>query len=582
MTPQASADYYRAQQKITTAVLLAARRIWGVRPPKDFDSWFAANVDRLITIVTAGQARAVEGADDYVTAVLDELGTPVAAEVIPATEPLVGVASDGRPLDSLMYGAIITTKGKIVEADTYSPDVLAQAWQSGLNALMLRTQQQIADASRVATSLSIAARPGVGYVRMLNPPSCSRCAVLAGRFYRWNQGFRRHPGCDCRHIPSREDSARDLRTDPGAYFASLPEDLQNKIFTMAGAEAIRDGADINHVVNARRGMSTAQENVAGWIPKGRLQTRSLYGQEMATTIEGVTRRGEAYRAMSRAGYAQRETDVRAGRNFRAKAPRLMPESIYEIAEDRDDALRLLRLNGYLSDRERPVPSRASVRGRPTPTAPSPSSSGGGRVPPRPPIEDSPVPSDDDGELLASHFDESFADWAAGLSNEQRLAIVQWQRADDRFYQRIQKALRTGVEDAEAEQVSFPILDAIAAGVLDQDVATWRGIRNTTPLFGVSRERLADLTGEVVDADGFLAVSTSKAIAVDEFTKPSFGGGSALLRVHVQAGMPAAWVKLVGDPRMEYQRELLLPPGHLLRVLEVSYTGDLPLVDVEVI
>src|SRR5690606_23965723 len=33
------------------------------------------------------------------------------------------------------------------------------------------------------------------YVRMLTPPSCSRCTVLAGRWYRKNAGFARHPGC---------------------------------------------------------------------------------------------------------------------------------------------------------------------------------------------------------------------------------------------------------------------------------------------------------------------------------------------------------------------------------------------------
>jgi hypothetical protein len=241
-----------------------------------------------------------------------------------------------------MYGAVITAKGQVAEGKSTS-----QAWESGLHALMVRVQTQVADASRAATSLSIATRRNVGYVRMLNPPSCSRCAILAGRFYRWKAGFRRHPGCDCRHIPSREDTSSDLTTDPKAYFDSLPEPLQNKYFTNAGAEAIRAGADVSQVVNARRGMSTVEESAAGWIPKGRLSTRNVYGQQVATTTEGVTRRGQAYDAMSNAGYAQRSTDVRGRRYFQAKAPRLMPESIMSLAEDRADALRLLKLYGYL-------------------------------------------------------------------------------------------------------------------------------------------------------------------------------------------------------------------------------------------
>lgn len=327
MLPTASAEHYQAQRRIMAAALALARRLWGTRPPPSFDDWFDRNVELLVAAVTAAQRQAVAGADEYVSDVLDELGTPVAAEAEIVTEPLVGVASDGRDLDSLMYGSVIAAKSSVGAG--FPVD---QAWERGMSSLLLRVQTQVADASRSAVGLGIIARPRVGYVRMLNPPSCSRCAVLAGRFYGSSRAFLRHPGCDCRHIPSREDSADDLRTDPRDYFDSLPEPIQEKLFTKAGAEAIRDGADVAQVVNASRGMSTAQ----------------VYGHELAITTEGVTRRGVAYDAMRRAGYAQRDTDVRNGRYFQARAPRLMPEAIYDIAEDRGDALRLLRLYGYLT------------------------------------------------------------------------------------------------------------------------------------------------------------------------------------------------------------------------------------------
>lgn len=344
MLPTASAEHYRAQRQIMIAVLALARRVWGTRPPASFDDWFDRHVEMLVAAVTAAQRQAVAGADGYVADVLDELGTPVQPEARIATEPLVGIASDGRALDSLMYGAVITTKGAVGSGLS-----VEDAWDLGMKALLLRVQIQVADASRSAVGLGIIARPRVGYVRMLNPPSCSRCAVLAGRFYGSNRAFLRHPGCDCRHIPSREDGAGDLRTDPRDYFDSLPEAMQEKLFTKAGAEAIRDGADMEQVVNARRGMSTAQTNAAGWIPKGQLARVDVYGQQIATTTEGVTRRGVAYAAMREAGYAKRQTDVRSGRRyFQARAPRLMPEAIYEIAEDRADSLRLLRLYGYLT------------------------------------------------------------------------------------------------------------------------------------------------------------------------------------------------------------------------------------------
>ena len=58
------------------------------------------------------------------------------------------------------------------------------------------------DAARAAEQVMVAATPNVAHVRFLNLPSCSRCAVLAGRVYRYSEGFERHPGCDCVMIPT--------------------------------------------------------------------------------------------------------------------------------------------------------------------------------------------------------------------------------------------------------------------------------------------------------------------------------------------------------------------------------------------
>ena len=70
-----------------------------------------------------------------------------------------------------------------------------------------------------------ATRKNVGYVRMLNPPSC-RCSVLAGRFYRWNNGFLRHPKCDCVHVQTpataRAAETEGLVHDPYEYFIAAP------------------------------------------------------------------------------------------------------------------------------------------------------------------------------------------------------------------------------------------------------------------------------------------------------------------------------------------------------------------------
>ncbi|MGF7124042.1 hypothetical protein [Rhodococcus sp. BE178] len=374
MIPDAAVEYYRGQQELTLEALAIATDIWGSRPPRDFDAWFDQNIEALVELVIVAQGRAAASADGYVVDVLDELGTPVAAEVEAVTAGLVGVASDGRALDSLMYGAVITAKGRVAEGAG-----VAQAWDSGLAALVRRVQTQIADAARVSTGLSITARPRVGYVRMLNPPACSRCVVLAGKFYRYNVGFRRHPGCDCRHIPSREDRSDDLRTDPKAYFDGLSEEQQDKQFTIAGAQAIRDGADINQVVNARRGAH-------GLDVAGRLQRRDVYGQQLHTTTEGVTKRGLAGKAIITRGRSPKTT------------PRLMPEAIYELAGSREEALKLLRMNGYVLDR--PGAPRA---GATSPNFTSTSrrdglvraADGGGKGPTKPPINGRAVSVGDD-------------------------------------------------------------------------------------------------------------------------------------------------------------------------------------------
>lgn len=326
MLPQAAAEHYAGQRRVMAAVLGVARRLWGVRPPGDFEARFDEVAPTLVAAVVAAQARAVADAEDYTTAVLDELGTPVDPVAQVSAAPLVGVASDGRELDSLMYGAVIHSKAQVARGRTP-----AAAWEAGRSALLLRVQTQVADASRQAVGLSVAVRPRTGSVRMLNPPSCPRCTVLAGRWYRYNAGFRRHPGCDCRAIPSTEASAGDLTVDPRAYFDSLSATDQAKWFGHAAAEAIRSGADVAQVVNARRGMYTT----------------TAYGQQVHATHEGVTRRGLAYQSMSQATYVRKAAELKSGRFRSLKAPRVMPETLQQIAESRDDYLRLLELYGYI-------------------------------------------------------------------------------------------------------------------------------------------------------------------------------------------------------------------------------------------
>lgn len=348
MLPRAATEHYRAQQRRLLVTRAQARRIWRGMGP-EFDASWRARRPRLVGALAAAQLDAATAGLAYVDAVLREtrVDAPAVAEVVP--ESLAGVASDGRPLDSLLYGSVTTTKDAVAAGASTQ-----QALDQGARWLDMAVWTQVNDAARVATGMSITSRPGVGgYVRMLNPPSCSRCAVQAGKWFRYNAGFQRHPRCDCIHVPANEDVAGDMTTDPNAYFRSLSEAEQDRRFSKAGAQAIRDGADMGQVVNARRGArgltpagarltdAEAQALRGGRATRGQLQTTELYRRQVYTTTEATTVRG-LYGSAAGAAAKQRGQRYRVSRQ-----PRLMPESIYEVAQDRQDAIRLLRRYGYM-------------------------------------------------------------------------------------------------------------------------------------------------------------------------------------------------------------------------------------------
>lgn len=386
MIPRASADYYRRQQRITLRLLLALRRVW--RRMEARARWEEQYREdgvgaQMLMLVTAAQVAAARDADTYIAEVLNELAFgPKTAPGVLVPTAFAGVTGDGRSVSGLLAQSVVhagksfnrdyhqtldtaranlvaeeRVAGRVREAadssemapEVLEADIRLRAARDSVRQLERRTDEAaeqaladtmrwiemgaatiIADTARAAEAAAAAERPWVGgYVRMLNPPSCSRCVVLAGKFYLWNEGFKRHPLCDCRHIPAPENMAGDLLTTPDAYFESLSRADQDKYFTKAGAHAIRDGADITQVVNARRGMATAGESL---------------------TRAGVTPDGRATRVNVSVARAARNADGSLTTSARATArrPRLMPESIYEIADgDRAEAIRLLKLHGFL-------------------------------------------------------------------------------------------------------------------------------------------------------------------------------------------------------------------------------------------
>lgn len=185
-----SAEAYAADQRLEIqAALAAVKRQWR-RMGDDFDQSYAALEPTLLTVVGTAQGRVAAGAADYVPAVLAETGQRAAVEPFARVrvDALVGVAGDGRPVDSLLYEAVIGAKVRVASGASTLEALRAQGqWLTQAVGTLL------SDAGRASESLHMGVRPVTGYVRMLNAPSCSRCVVLAGRWYRKNAGFARHP-----------------------------------------------------------------------------------------------------------------------------------------------------------------------------------------------------------------------------------------------------------------------------------------------------------------------------------------------------------------------------------------------------
>lgn len=279
-------------------------------------------LDTATAVLTAAQNAAALLAQPYLAALAREQGVTPSPVGLVNPAAFAGMAADGRPLENLLMQPALRTLGLLAAgADD------GEALKSGLASLTRILATETADAGRTAVGAGMVAnRSFVTYIRHVVLPACGRCIVLAGREYAWSTGFRRHPRCDCGvigivHRPGQGYDKPDPDM-PEELFAKMTRAEQDKAFTNAGAQAIRDGADIGQVVNARRGMTTA-------------------GGKSVTT-EGTTVRGIAGKRLG--NLAKRPGE----RYRRSKIPRPTPAQIYEdAAGDRDLAIRLLERFAYI-------------------------------------------------------------------------------------------------------------------------------------------------------------------------------------------------------------------------------------------
>jgi hypothetical protein len=300
-------DLARAHAAARVALVDAAEAealsAWSmVNPDNIVDSW-TLRVPNVVVMTGGAQLAAARRADSYVGGAIEAQGIPRQRGPRVLAKAFVG-ASSGDLLAPMLYQPVIAALAAIGKGATPQTGL-----QTGAHLLSTIVRTQVADAGRLADQVAITAHREVSvYVRTVVGKTCARCLVLAGREYRWSQGFKRHPRCDCAHMPTTRAETAGLVTHPRREYDALsPAERRAAGWTEADQQAIASGADIFRVTNAKRGVYTAG------------------GRQF-------TREGKA-----------RDT---AGR----RVARITPDQIFaEAAGDREEAIRLLRRHGYLAE-----------------------------------------------------------------------------------------------------------------------------------------------------------------------------------------------------------------------------------------
>lgn len=309
-------SYYVQQQRTARRTANNVQRIWQrIDKTNDFWTRWYEQLPNITDEITKGQYENTVRSALYLKAVSDIQGVDVPDELNPTayltpTEDLWDFtgAAPAAFINTMQHG------GYQQAADL-----------RGLSVLTRTVGTFVQDAGRAATGVYTAATPDLhGYYRQLSLPACDRCAVLAGKWFRDNADFERHPNCDCISVPAAErDSSMEFDGE---------EALRNgQIRGLSEADrkaVLEEGADLNQVVNAKR---------------GGLQHSEVFGKTLTTTTEGTTKRSVAGVRLIKIHGAEKA----GGRYMVAKTPRLRPTEIYKQAHSNDEVRKLLYRNGYI-------------------------------------------------------------------------------------------------------------------------------------------------------------------------------------------------------------------------------------------
>lgn len=332
--PELARSRYDLVTSTIRAIIEQIQALWRLMSVTSVEDDLLGEAGALMAAaVISGQFTVANAAQGYIAAQMAAQGGSAVAQASLTAAAFTGIAPGGGRLESLLYLPAIGVRRRL--AAGLSPE---EAMLGGLTDMAMYASTAIADAARSADQVAMAAnRSCVAYVRVVQLPACARCVVLAGQIYPRSEGFLRHPNCDCQTLPLREHEWPGVPT-PEQIIDRMDDAQRRRVLTVAGARAIAAGADVGQVINARRGMDVTH----------------MYGRTLRITHEGATRRSVYGRRRAAAGdqmrrfAGQRFGQETSARYFRStRVPRLMPEEIFRIADDRDEELRLLRRNGYL-------------------------------------------------------------------------------------------------------------------------------------------------------------------------------------------------------------------------------------------
>ncbi len=276
---QVAQQHYRRSSLTARQVVAAVLELWRATGP----SGFRDELVRAAGLVAAGQLSQAVQAADYLLALGAEQGmTPAEAQLVPRA--FAGVGTDGRPLADVLSYPIHRVWTMLDAGADY-----ATASTSGTASLTRIVANEVTQAGVSAESVGMVGQSDMGgYVRILTPPSCGRCAILAGKWFKWNQGFDRHPGCDCKHVPAAEAGAVDsVRANPRELFDALSPAEQDHYFGKSEAESIRGGADLQKAVN----LTTVKKRRSAGLTTPRSIDRLIADKSRPEAVDALTRYG---------------------------------------------------------------------------------------------------------------------------------------------------------------------------------------------------------------------------------------------------------------------------------------------------